>query len=195
MAKRVKNKQRGVPLDKKAVLSQFATLFKDLPGLSLNSPNAPYHAFGMIAKSPKTAKLFVPYWAKSKSALGITFRESEILILKVADYFGCNYIWGHHVLLALQSGMSQEEISQITLDPSKINLPEKEIVLIKTAELILSSANLDDQAFESLSKHYLEKQIIDIFMVISQYLFFATINNVFGIELENDSMPNLSEDK
>ncbi|MCH9631654.1 MAG: hypothetical protein S4CHLAM37_16780 [Chlamydiia bacterium] len=89
--------------------------------------------------------------------------------------------------------MSKEEILQIPLPFDEQTLPLEEKLLIQTTGKILSHANLSEEEFTALKDHYDEEQILDIIALVSQYILFNSVNNIFGIKLENASMPNLPD--
>lgn len=193
MVKRVKNPKRTEPMDRQMLKAKFDPVFKNIPSPFFDSPNSPTNSFGVLVKNEKIAKLFIPYWSGSKTLLSISFRESELIILKSAVYFGCDYVWGHHVLLGQQSGLSNEEIAEILKPAEECQLCEKEKVLLCSVEALYRRGNLNDEEFKKLSSHYRDEEIVDIITVISQYMFFNCINNTFGVELENETMPPLPD--
>uniref|UniRef100_A0A2A4YGP3 Carboxymuconolactone decarboxylase family protein n=1 Tax=Aerophobetes bacterium TaxID=2030807 RepID=A0A2A4YGP3_UNCAE len=190
--KRVQNPVRAKAESKEEIASHFKELLDELPGLSFESKGAPVDVFGILLKSKTITELFAPFWAKSKAALKLSQREQEIIILKTACIYGCDYVWGHHDPIAIDV-MTKEEILQIPLPFDEQDLPLREKVLIQTTGKILSHANLTDEEYKELKKHYTEEQILDIIVVVSQYVLFNSVNNIFGIKLEDDSMPNLPD--
>ncbi len=190
---RVKNPKRSEPVESGIVKEKFAKVFEEIPGLSLEGENAPLNVVGTLIKSPKIAELFVPFWGKSKHELNLSIREQELIILKTACFFGCDYVWGHHVPIAKQADVTDEEIAQVPLPVKDQNLPLKDKVLIKMVESVLKKANLSDEEFEEIVKHFDEAQILDIIMVISHYLVFNSVNNIFGVELEHSKLPALPD--
>jgi alkylhydroperoxidase family enzyme len=193
LIKRVHNQRRIAPVPADVLLSKYAALFNQLPGDALKGKNTPVEVFGVLLKSPKIAALFFPYWANSKTTLNLTIREQELIILRTGCYFGCDYVWGHHVPVALEVGVTPEELKQIPYPAATGNWSEKEKILLIVVDEILKSANVNNEHWQRLSKHWAVDQILDIITVISQYLLFNTVNNVFGTQLENKSMPNLPD--
>lgn len=190
---RVKNSVRENPVAKEILLSQFAQIFESLPGKALKGKNTPVNVFGILLKSPKIASIFVPYWAQSKQLLQLSVREQELIILKSACYFGCDYVWGHHVVIALEAGVSQSEIDAIPFPPQEKSWNAKEKALLLSVEALLKTANLSDELWKELKQHYKTEQILDIITVVSQYVLFNAVNNVFGVKLENSDMPSLPD--
>lgn len=189
----VRNSRRDEPVSKDELLADFAGVFNALPGNALKGDNAPVEVFGMLLKSRKIAELFIPYWGKTKHLLDLTIREQELIILRSACYYGCDYVWGHHIPQAKEVGVSDDEIASLPYPPQEQPWSEKEKVMLLAVDSIISSANLSESLWEKLSQHWSTKQILDMITVVSQYVIFNSVNNIFGTRLENDSLPLLPD--
>lgn len=42
--------------------------------------------------------------------MGLTVREQELVILRIALHYDCNYVWNHHVPVAMEFGINQTEL-------------------------------------------------------------------------------------
>ena len=193
--KKVNNPDRSNPVSPEELTAQYAKVFDSLPGNALAGEKAPHHVFGQLVRSPDVAEVFIPYWVATKTRLNFTVREQELIILRTACIYGCDYVWGHHVPVALEAGMTEEEILQVPLTIDEMTLPEKEKVLLLATDDITAQANVSEKTWEQLNAHYSEAQILDIITIVSQYVLFNSVNNIFGIRLENDSMPSLGKVK
>jgi alkylhydroperoxidase family enzyme len=139
--------------------------------------------------SPKVSNLFVPYWAASKTALDLSVREQELIILRSAFLFQCDYVWGHHVPVIKEVGVGDEEIEKITKPIDSAGWSAKDAALLKMTDQIFSKANITENMWGEIKQHYSDAQLVDIIMVCSQYLLFNSVNNVFGLPLEHDGLP------
>lgn len=187
--KSVKNPVRLKPVPRERLLSEYGHLMKDLPNLSFAGEDAPVNAFGVVVQNPELAKLFIPYWVKSKTLLHLTVREQELIILRMAWLYKCDYIWGHHEPI-MRKEMAEKQILQIPLG-NKGEWDEKDKALLRATDSLVKKANLTKRDWSRLKKYYSEVQILDIITVVSQYVFFAAMNNTFGIKLETDTLPRL----
>lgn len=187
--KSVKNPTRLKPLPREKLSSEFGDLFKDLPNLSLNKEDSPVNVFGVVVQNPELAKYFIPYWVKSKTLLHLTVREQELIILRMAWLYKCDYVWGHHDPI-MRKEMDEKKILQIPLG-EKGDWDEKDKALLRATDSLVKKANLTKRDWSRLKKHYNEVQILDIITVVSQYVFFAAVNNTFGVKLETDALPRL----
>lgn len=190
---RIDNPQRETPIPREELLSKYANIFESIPGSAIKGKNTPVNVFGILLKSPEIAALFFPYWSKSKTALHLSVREQELIILKIGCYFGCDYIWGHHVPILLETGATQAEIDAIPFSPEEKPWSDKEKILLIVSEELVKSANITEKNWKTLTQFYTTEQILDIITVASQYLLFSAVNNTFGVKLEHPGLPNLPD--
>jgi len=187
--KSVKNPVRLKPIPREKLSSEFGDLFKDLPNLSLTKEDSPVNVFGVVVQNPELAKYFIPYWVKSKTLLNLSVREQELIILRMAYLYKCDYVWGHHDPI-MRKEMDEKQILQIPMG-DKGEWDDKDRALLRATDSLVKKANLTKRDWSRLKKYYSEVQILDIITVVSQYVFFAAVNNTFGVRLETDSLPRL----
>ena len=89
--------------------------------------------------------------------------------------------------------MSDDEILQIKLATADTSLAEAEKILLEVTDQVYKSANISNDLWEQVNHYYKTEQILDIITVISQYVVFNAVNNIYGIKLENSTMPSLGE--
>lgn len=185
-----KNPNRFSGMSANELLSNCADAFSLLPGTALEGKNAPVNVFGQLMTSPDVSNLFIPYWAASKTALALSVREQELIILRSAFLFQCDYVWGHHVPVIKEAGATDEEITRVTQPIATAGWSEKEAALLMMTDQLFSHANITNELWDEIKRHYSDAQLVDIIMVCSQYLLFNSVNNVFGLQLEHDGLPN-----
>lgn len=191
--RRVENPERMKPVAPEKLLSQYGEVLKDLPGKAFHGPGAPLNVFGTLVHSPEIAKLFFPYWVKSKTLLRLTPVEQEYIILRMACLFGSDYVWGHHVLLIKEAGVSDADIAKIPLPPETAGWSPKLSTLMIVVDELVKKANISEDNWKRILEFYSKEQILDIITVVSQYQLFCSVNNVFGVKLEQPSIPRLPD--
>ena len=186
---KVQNPERSIPISKTALLKDYSGVFDKLPGDAMRGDNAPINVFAQLANSAEVAKRFFPYWAESKLVMSLSMRAQEIIILRSACLFGCEYVWGHHCVVSAEIGILDSEIQQLKLPIENITLDPVDKLLVEVTDQIYKSANISDDLWDRLHKHYGQEELLDMITVISQYIIFNSVNNIFGIPLENNKMP------
>jgi len=121
MEKPVENPIRLKPLSPDILNEKYKDCLDALPGEALKGENAPFNVFGVLFQRPEVTQLFFPYWAESKKLLNISIYEQELIILRMAVLFRCEYVWGHHVPVMQAEGIDDETIYAIALFPKDIS--------------------------------------------------------------------------
>ena len=110
-------------------------------------------------------------------------REREMVILRTAWNCRSRYEWGQHVELALRAGVSDDDIVQLTGEPSAVADPRVQALMQACNELCANN-HLSDATWKLLAKHYDEKRLIEIMLLIGHYRMIAGFLNASGLILE-----------
>ena len=97
------------PKDVDSMRPEWLEILQRIPGDGLKGKYAPRNVLGMLMYNPDTLGPFLDYWVTSKQKMGLTVREQELVILRMALHYDCNYVWKHHVPVALEFGINQTE--------------------------------------------------------------------------------------
>lgn len=89
-------------------------------------------------------------------------RETELVILRVAESRVCAYEFEHHARLARRLGVNAEEVTT------------RERVMLAAADQLLADRDLDDANWAALGKHLSEREIIELIMLVGHYDMLAT---------------------
>src|SRR5213078_3067960 len=81
-------------------------------------------------------------------------RERELLILRTGWNCRSSYEWGQHVLIARQSGLSDEEIARVPHGPHAPGWPAFDAVLLRAADELHADARVSDGTWKALAEHY-----------------------------------------
>lgn len=118
--------------------------------------------------------------------LSIDVKTREIAYLTVARLNGCAYCQGHHVPLAKQSGLSDEQIEHLSADScDKGGFSDAEQAVIRFADETTSQVKASQEAFDALKSHFSEQEIVDIGFVVATGNFIQRIGKNFEIDLES----------
>lgn len=110
-------------------------------------------------------------------------REREMVILRTAWNCRSRYEWGQHVELALRAGVSDNDIVQLTHEPSAV-ADHCVQALMKACNELCASNHLSDDTWGLLAEHYDEKRLIEIMLLIGHYRMIAGFLNASGLALE-----------
>ena len=166
-------KENRLPLVHKIVLRRMARRAK------VSAPNL----FLTLIRS----KLF-PVWALFAAKLmpwGLLKRvDTELIILRVAWLCRCKYEWYQHVLIGLDAGLSLQDIKRVPQGPNDKGWNPHQASLLQAVDDIHSTGIISDATWQTLTRSYDDKKLIELCMLIGNYSMLADIINSLGIEIE-----------
>jgi 4-carboxymuconolactone decarboxylase len=85
--------------------------------------------------------------------------------------------------------MDDEEIQRVVDGPDAPGWNERQSALLRAADELHEQARLGDDTWAALARHYDERQLIEVCMVVGQYHLVAFVLNSLGVEVEEDFTP------
>ena len=111
-------------------------------------------------------------------------RDRELLILRTGHLAEAAYEWHQHVRIALESGVSEEEIERVQAGPDAVGWDPFDAALVRAADELHTSARISDATWATLASRYDERQLIEVCMTVGQYHLVAFTLNSLGVEIE-----------
>jgi alkylhydroperoxidase family enzyme len=118
-------------------------------------------------------------------------RDREIAILRHAWDCGSDYQWGMHAILALDTGLTSEEIQRVALDPEDGGWAPHEVAIMRAVDDLHAACRVGDDAWARLSSHYDERQLIELLVLVGSYRLLAYVFSSVGIRPPNGESPDL----
>jgi 4-carboxymuconolactone decarboxylase len=178
------NNPRLVPQNTEKMPQQWKEIIKRLPGDALKGDYAPVNVLGTLMYEPEIMGQFLDYWITSKLKMSFTVREQELIILRMALHYNCQYVWKHHVPVAREFGVKEEELQAVKSFPLPgVFSPREEMLLMMTDEM-MTHRDIDDEKWEQMKKVLTDREVLDLIHIISQYVLFTLTNNVLRVEVE-----------
>jgi 4-carboxymuconolactone decarboxylase len=141
--------------------------------------------FGSLMYNPDTLGPFLDYWATLKLKMGITVREQELVILRMAFHYSCDYVWKHHIPVAVEFGVNQDEINGLKISTIPDIYPAREKAILELTDERMNLRNVSDTSWHRYKTLLTNAEIIDLISLISQYVLFALTNNVIRVRIED----------
>ncbi len=141
--------------------------------------------YKIMARHPKmfTPRLNFGRYIQRESTLPA--RDREILICRIAWLSSVEYEWSAHTKIALQNGLSKEDIERIASGSEARGWNAFDSVLLRAAEELYSNIFIRDETWNALSKRYNPHQMMDLVMTVGGYHMLATALRSFGVQLES----------
>lgn len=100
-------------------------------------------------------------------------RETELVILRVADLRNCAYEFEHHVRLGRRAGVTADDVTRVRAG-SVADWPGGEALLLRVAEELIETRDLTDTTWQELRASYDERTCIEILLLVGHYDMLAT---------------------
>lgn len=110
-------------------------------------------------------------------------RTREIAVLRISWLAGAAFEWGEHVEIGKRAGLSQEEIERIMQGSAASGWNEHDAAVLRAVEELLADFAISDATWALLAKVWDEAQLIELPMMIGQYLTTAFLLNSLQIKL------------
>ncbi len=172
------------PLPMSEMREEWNKILERLPGAGLKGKFSPVNVFGTIMHNPATFGPFIDYWVTSKLEMGFTGREQELVILRMGYHYQCNYVWKHHVPVAREYGVTEEELEAVKTSPLPPVFSSRESALLHLTDEMVEYRTIRDEAWTKWSNELKTSEKIDLISLVSQYVFFALLNNSLQVEVE-----------
>lgn len=140
------------------------------------------NVFRAMAHTAPALAGFREYVATLWSHCGLTARERQLLILAVAAQAESAYEWHQHVRVALDEGLTPDEIRAVSTGDVEPLEPEF-VAIIEYASRFVEG-RVDDATHERLATHYDDAEIVGIGMIASAYLGLAHFLDALAVDTE-----------
>lgn len=145
-----------------------------------------------IARHPDAAAAMVNLGRTLRSGrLGIVHRE--IVILRTGWNCRSAYEFAQHRRVALEAGMSLEEVKRIQQGPEAEGWSELEVALLRACDEVHADQIVSDATWQTLSRHYDDQELIEVIMLVGYYHLVSFVLNTLGVPIE-EGAPSFVED-
>jgi 4-carboxymuconolactone decarboxylase len=141
--------------------------------------------FATLARHPRLLKRWVAFGGTLLYGGELPGRDRELLILRTGWNCRSDYEWGQHVPIALDAGLTEEEIRRVAAGPEAPGWSEQDAVLLRAADELHRDARIGDDTWRGLAATWSELQLIEVCMVVGQYHLVAFTLNSLGVERED----------
>ena len=111
-------------------------------------------------------------------------RETELVILRVADLRGCDYEFEHHRRLGRRAGLTPAEIDRVRVGSTDPGWSAGDRLLLQATEELIDTKNLGDDSWTDLTAAYDHRTVIELLLLVGHYDMLAT--TLMTLRLEPD---------
>jgi alkylhydroperoxidase family enzyme len=142
--------------------------------------------FATLAHHPRLLKRWSAFGGLLLYTGVLPARERELLILRTAVHCHAHYEWGQHVKIALDAGVTQEEVDRVAAGPHAPGWSNDDAVLLHAADELHADSVIGDATWAALAERFDEQQLIEVCMVVGQYHLVAFTLNSLRVQGEGD---------
>jgi 4-carboxymuconolactone decarboxylase len=154
----------------------------------------PLNIFRMAANAETAFRPWLAFGAALLSSLQLDARVRELAILRVARLSDAEYEWVQHVPIALAVGASEQQVAAVdrgALDDGSLDELDRAVLRFTTE--VVRDVSASDEAFAAVSQRLSPREVVELLMVIGQYMLVARLAATAGIELDEPAEPGVVE--
>jgi alkylhydroperoxidase family enzyme len=140
--------------------------------------------FATLVRHPGLFRRWLPFGGKLLLAGRLPGRDRELLILRTSWLCGAEYEWGHHAQLALDAGVSEDEVGRVKAGTEHPGWSPADAALLRAADELHRDSHISDATWAALTARYDERQLIEVPMLVGHYHLVAFALNSLGVQLE-----------
>jgi AhpD family alkylhydroperoxidase len=108
----------------------------------------------------------------------------ELAILRVGQMTGADYEWAHHVPIARQAGVSEEQIAELGDWQTSPHYDDRERAVLRYVESVTSAVAVPDEVFRDVRVHLSETELVELTLVAGYWGMVARLLVALEIDLE-----------
>lgn len=153
-----------------------------------------FNIFKVMAHHPQLLKRWTPFAGHVLGKQTLSFRDRELLILRIGWLNQAAYEFAQHELIAKRGGvgggdaaraLSDTDIARIKEGPKAAGWSEHERALLQAADDLYENSVVADATWATLAKTCSTEQLMDAVFTIGQYNMVSWALNSFGVPLDD----------
>ena len=117
---------------------------------------------------------------------GLDERSRELVVLRVAWWFGCAYEFGQHVPVALECGLTDDDIARVSQGPEAQGWTEFDRALLAATDGLLERGDVADDVWAVLAAALPDESLLDLVFTVGAYATLAMAFNAARLPLDPD---------
>ncbi len=178
------SESRVAPLSTDDLRREWVEILERLPGEGLKGEGFPRNVLGVLMQNQETLGPFLDYWVTSKSKMGLTVREQELVILRIAVLYRSEYVWKHHVRVGREFGVNDTELNAIRHASYAAFPAARERALLALTDAFMNDRSLSPGLWTQTRDVLRSQDFVDLISLVSQYVLFALVNVCMQIQVE-----------
>ena len=144
--------------------------------------------FGVFTTLVRNTDVFADFLTLGRRLLELSSlepRARELLIMRVAWRCRAPYEWSHHQVIGRAAGLTDADLAALATD--LVDASDRlRMVLLRAADELVLDHRLGDATWTGLTGMYTTEQVIEICMLVGQYIMLAGVLNSLGVQIEDE---------
>jgi alkylhydroperoxidase family enzyme len=149
---------------------------------------APPNLHATLANHPALFKAWMVSRNHMVHGVSVDRRDLEIVILRTAHHAKSDYEWTAHAEIALEYGLSSDEIAQLDQAAQPTGWSDKDQRLIAAADECAEHRQILSGTRDALLKHFNAQQLLDILFTIGMYTTLALMLKTLDVPIDDTTM-------
>ena len=111
-------------------------------------------------------------------------RETELVILRVAQLARCDYELEHHRRLGRRAGVTDADVARLVEGSPAPGWSDRERALLHAVEELHAERDLSDATWAELRRHLDERGAVELLLLAGHYEMLATVLNTLRVETD-----------
>ena len=175
------SESRIEPLSTDNLSLECLKILERLPGKGLQGKGFPYNLLGILMYNPET---FLDYWVTSKAKMGLSVREQELVILRMAVLYRSEYVWKHHVKVGREFGVNDTELDALRHGSYAALSAARERAFLELTDAFMNDRFLSLKLWNQTKNVLGARDFVDLISLVSQYVLFTLSNVCLQVQVE-----------
>jgi alkylhydroperoxidase family enzyme len=110
-------------------------------------------------------------------------RDREIAVLRIAWLNRQPFIWGEHVRLGHQAGLTTEDVERITEGPGADGWSEHDRAIVSAVDELRAQSDITEATWDVLARSWSEGQLVELPLLIGQYQMLGYMQTMLRFQL------------
>jgi 4-carboxymuconolactone decarboxylase len=153
--------------------------------LTRGNPARVLNVFATLARHQDLYRRWMPFANHVLFKSSLPPREREMAILRIGWLCRSGYEFHQHTRIGREAGLSDAEIERLKSSPDAPGWSESESALLRAVDDLHGDQFIGEETWKRLSKHYDERQVMDLVFAVGQYTLVSMALNSFGVQIES----------
>ena len=140
----------------------------------------------MVAHSEASVREFIRFGSRLLTKPHLSPRLRELVILRIAQLHEARYEWAHHVPIALQAGVSMDQIRQLNQWQASASFSGEEKAVLAYTEELFRRHEPAEETFNCASQYLDHPALVELTLCIGYWSMVAKFLKTFQVDVEED---------